>query len=311
MKYNRFIGALQTTLADKIELSGTGVHSGASVSITLHPAEINTGLRFHILENNKVVSDIAADCQQVKNVTLCTVLGDDDGHIVATVEHLLSALRGLGVDNVIVTINSGEVPIMDGSSAVFVEAIDEIGVVEQDAPRRFIKVLKTVRIEEGDAYAELTPHDGFKLDVEIAYDNNVIGTQRIDLELTPENYRTELSRARTFGFMDEVQQLWAAGRALGASLDNTVALKDDKVVNPEGLRYTDEFVRHKTMDAVGDLALAGAPILGAFASHKGGHRMNYLVVQALLTDKSAWTYVDAPRIHENNESELAHIAMAN
>ncbi len=309
MKYNRFIGALQTTLADSIEMSGTGVHSGASVSITLHPAEIGTGIRFHILQDGKVVSDIPADCQQVQNVTLCTVLGDDKGHIVATVEHLLSALRGLCVDNVIITINSGEVPIMDGSAALFVEALDEVGLVEQDAPRRFIKILKPVRIEEGDAFAELLPHDGFKLDVEIAYDNEVIGTQRVEIEVTPDNYRTDLSRARTFGFMDDVKQLWAAGRALGASLDNTVALQDDKVVNPEGLRYTDEFVRHKTMDAVGDLALAGAPILGAFKSHKGGHKMNYLVVQALLTDKAAWTYVDAPRIRESNDNEFAQALM--
>jgi UDP-3-O-[3-hydroxymyristoyl] N-acetylglucosamine deacetylase len=199
---------------------------------------------------------------------------------------------------------------MDGSSEPFVDAIDEAGIREQDAPRRFIKILKPIRIEDGDAWAELTPHDGFLVDVGIAYDTPLIGNQRTRLEITPDTFRKELSRARTFGFMKDVERLWAAGLALGASLENTIAIGDDRVINQEGLRFADEFVRHKALDAVGDLALAGAPLLGAYRSHRGGHRLNSLVVKALLADESAWTYVDAPRRREAVYAETGFGAVA-
>ena len=309
---NRFIGARQTTLAREIELHGTGVHSGAPVQLVLHPAEADTGFRFVVTKRGRVIADIPAKVDSVKNLTLCTVIGDTAGTTVGTVEHLLAALRGLGVDNALIEIDSAEVPIMDGSASRFVEAIDETGLVELDAPRRYIKVLKRVTVEEGGAFGELSPHNGFRLDVEIDFDSDLIGCQKIEIDLNPGSFRRELSRARTFGFMKDVEKLWAAGLALGASLENTVAIGDDRIINREGLRYTDEFVRHKALDAVGDLALAGAPILGSFRSRRGGHRLNSLVVKALFADAEAWTLVEAPRhTREPRHAELNHRLAAN
>ena len=279
-----FIGARQTTLAGEISLTGTGVHSGAPVSIALCPADGDTGIRFLLSDGDAEGTEIAADQRSVTGVTLCTVLGDGNGASIATVEHLLAALRGLGVDNALIEIDSSEVPIMDGSAARFVEAIDEVGLgrardaaplpqgAEAD-PRRGERRLRRA-----------SPHNGFHLDVEIDFDTPLIGTQRIEIDVNPGSFRRELSRARTFGFMKDVERLWAAGLALGASLENTVAIGDDRIINREGLRYRDEFVRHKALDAIGDLALAGAPILGAFHSRRGGHRLNTLVLKALFAD---------------------------
>lgn len=292
-----FIGSLQTTLADVVFLAGKGVHSGAPVAMTLHPADADTGLRF-LVNGKDGVTEIHAHVGSVIDTRLCTVLGASDGTMIATVEHLLAAIRGLSIDNVLVEVDSGEVPIMDGSSAPYIDAIDEVGITELDAPRRFIKVLKPIRVEDGDCWGELHPHSGFHLDVTIDFETPVIGRQQRTLEMNPGAFRAELSRARTFGFMSDVEKLWAAGRALGASLDNTVALGDDCVVNPEGLRYADEFVRHKMLDAVGDLALAGAPLLCAYRSYRGGHRLNSLVLKALLADADAWTVASAPRHRE-------------
>ena len=307
-----FIGARQTTLATDISLTGTGVHSGAPVSVTLCPADSDTGIRFLLANGHTEGNEIIADQRAVTGVTLCTVLGNGNGASVATVEHVLAALRGLGVDNALIEIDSPEVPIMDGSAAQFVEAIDEVGLAELDAPRRYLKVLKRVSVEEAGAFGELLPHNGFHLDIEIDFDTTLIGTQRIEIDLNPGSFRRELSRARTFGFMKDVERLWAAGLALGASLDNTVAIGDDRVINREGLRFPDEFVRHKALDAVGDLALAGAPILGAFRSHRGGHRLNALVLKALFADAEAWTMVEAPRYREVRHAELSHrLAAAN
>ncbi len=308
-----FVGARQTTLAGEISITGTGVHSGAPVSIVLCPADSNTGFRFHLANGEADGTEIEGDHGNVSGVTLCTVIGDGNGASVATVEHLLAALRGLGVDNAIIEIDSPEVPIMDGSSVRFVEAIDEIGLVELDAPRRYLKVLKRVTVEEGGAFGELRPHNGFHLDVEIDFDSELVGRQRIEIDLNPGSFRRELSRARTFGFMKDVESLWKAGLALGASLENTVAIGDDRIINREGLRYPDEFVRHKALDAVGDLALAGAPILGAYISRRGGHRLNSLVLKALFADAEAWSFVEAPRpVREVRHAELSHrLAAAN
>jgi UDP-3-O-[3-hydroxymyristoyl] N-acetylglucosamine deacetylase len=292
----RFIGARQTTLAREIEVTGTGVHSGAPSSVVLHPAPAETGLKFLVSKRGKIVSEIPADVRAVKNLTLCTVIGDERGTTVSTVEHLLSALRGLSIDNCYIEIDSREVPIMDGSASAFVRAIDEAGIRELVSPRKFIKVLKPVRVQEGNAWGELLPHSGFHLDVEIDFDSPLIGRQRLSLDLNPGSYRNEIANARTFGFMRDVEMLWKSGLALGASLDNTVALGEDRVMNPEGLRYPQEFVRHKTLDAVGDLALAGAPLLGAYRSVRGGHRLNAHVLRALLDDSEAWTTVHAPRV---------------
>lgn len=307
-----FIGARQTTLACEISLTGTGVHSGAPVSISICPADGDTGLRFLISNGDSDGIEIAADQQWVTGVTLCTVLGDGNGASVATVEHVLAALRGLGVDNALIEIDSVEVPIMDGSAAPFVEAIDEVGLTELDAPRRFLKVLKPICVEDGGAVGELVPHNGFHLDVEIDYETKLIGKQKLEMDINPGSFRREISRARTFGFMKDVERLWAAGLALGASLENTVAIGDDRIINREGLRFADECVRHKALDAVGDLALAGAPILGAYRSRHGGHRLNALVLKALFADADAWTMVEAPRYREVRHAELSHrLAVAN
>jgi UDP-3-O-[3-hydroxymyristoyl] N-acetylglucosamine deacetylase len=307
-----FIGARQTTLASEISLTGTGVHSGAPVSITLCPADGDAGIRFLLSNGDADGTEIAADPRSVTGVTLCTVLGDGNGASIATVEHLLAALSGLGVDNALIEIDSSEVPIMDGSASRFVEAIDEAGLAELETPRRFLKVLKRIAVEDAGAFGELTPNNGFHIDVEIDFDSPLIGSQRIEIDVNPGSFRRELSRARTFGFMKDVERLWAAGLALGASLENTVAIGDDRVINREGLRFTDEFVRHKALDAVGDLALAGAPILGSFRSYRGGHRLNALVLKALFADPEAWTMIEAPRYREIRHAELSHrLAAAN
>ncbi|WP_072396790.1 UDP-3-O-acyl-N-acetylglucosamine deacetylase [Hyphomicrobium sp. CS1GBMeth3] len=307
---NRFIGARQTTIAQGIQVHGTGVHSGAPVSVTLHPAGADTGLRFVVMKRGRVTAEIPAKVCNVKNLTLCTVIGNEDGTTVSTVEHLLAALRGLQIDNCLIEIDSKEVPIMDGSSAPFVEAIDRVGIRELPAPRRFLKVLKTIRVEEGGCWGELSPHSGFHLDVEIDFPSPIIGQQRLALEMSPGVFRNELANARTFGFMSDVERLWKAGLALGANLTNTVAIGDDRVMNREGLRDPLEFVRHKMLDAVGDLSLSGHPILGAYRSVKGGHRLNSLVLQKLLEDSSAWSIVQAPRVREPRTVPFVHTPVA-
>lgn len=307
---NRFIGARQTTIAREVELTGTGVHSGAPVSVILHPAEAETGLRFLVTKRGRVVADIPANVSHVKNLTLCTVIGDDSGVTISTVEHLLAALRGLSVDNCYIEIDSQEVPIMDGSSAMFVDAIDEVGLKELSAPRKFLKVLKPIRVVEGASWGEIAPHSGFHLDIEIDFDTQIIGRQRLRFEMSPGVFRHELSRARTFGFMSDVERLWKAGLALGANLNNTIAIGEDRILNREGLRYPQEFVRHKMLDAVGDLTLAGLPLLAAYRSVRGGHRLNANVLQALLADPTAWTVVHAPRVRDMVPVEMGMVALA-
>jgi UDP-3-O-[3-hydroxymyristoyl] N-acetylglucosamine deacetylase len=224
------------------------------------------------------------------------VLGDSSlVASVATVEHLLAALAGLGVDNVMIEIDGPEAPIMDGSAAAFVAAIDQVGIVEQARPRRHLRVLKTVRVERGRGFAELRPADsGFHLDIEIDFATAVIGRQRRMFDLNPACFRSEIARARTFGFLSDVQRLWKMGFALGSSLDNCIALDSERVLNPEGLRYVDEFVRHKALDSVGDLSLAGAPIIGGYRSYMPGHKMNFLALEALFADRSAYEFIETP-----------------
>ncbi|ACA20947.1 UDP-3-0-acyl N-acetylglucosamine deacetylase [Methylobacterium sp. 4-46] len=285
----------QTTLRSAVSLSGIGVHSGNPVTVTLHPRESHEGIEF-LRTGMPTGLDriIKAHHSQVSATELCTVIGDRHSGAVATIEHLMSALRGLGVDNALVEIDGPEMPILDGSSAPFVTAIDSVGLVSCGAPRRFIKVLKPVRAEKGRAFAELRPYErGFRLDVEIDFESPVIGRSRKALDLTPAAYRREIARARTFGMMRDVERYWKAGFALGASLENTVAVGDGGVVNPEGLRYPDEFVRHKLLDAVGDLALAGLPILGAYQSYCGGHGLNVAVLDALFADRANYAVVEA------------------
>ena len=289
---------LQTTLRRRAGLSGIGVHSGASISLTLHPAEAGTGITF-VRQHAGVERAVRASAGAVTATEFATVLGDASGPLVSTIEHVLAALYGLGVDNAIVEIDGPEIPIMDGSAAPFVAAIDSVGLVSLPAPRRCIRVLKPVGVKAGNSYGELRPHDrGLRLEVEIDFSHALVGRQTLALELDPLSFRRGLARARTFGFLDQVARLWDAGYAHGASLENTVALGPDRLLNPEGLRFPDEFVRHKALDAVGDLALAGAPLIGAYRSVRGGHRLNHAVLTALLADRSAWTLVDAAEEEE-------------
>jgi UDP-3-O-[3-hydroxymyristoyl] N-acetylglucosamine deacetylase len=239
---------------------------------------------------------IRARREAVGATELCTVIGEPSGASVSTIEHLMAALWGMGVDNALVEIDGPEVPIMDGSSAVFVDAIDQVGLDELAATRKYVKVLKTVRFEHGRSWAELTPRAaGFGLDVEIDFPTPLIGRQRRVLDLSATSFRTEIARARTFGFMKDVEFLWKKNLALGASLENTVALGDDRIINPEGLRFPDEFVRHKILDAIGDLALAGAPLQATYKAYCPGHKINAMMLEHLFADKSAYAIVDAPQ----------------
>ncbi len=288
----RFPFGKQTTLRRATALSGIGVHSGRTISVVLHPADANSGICFHrTASNEKRQYVIPADYRHVNATELCTSLGV--GNVsVATVEHLMAALSALAVDNVIVEIDGSEVPVMDGSAGPFVEAIDQVGVVVLAAPRRYIKVLKPVRVEIGEGYGEFRPFDGSRFEVEIDFANAAIGRQVYAANIDAERFRNEIARARTFGFLADVENLWARGFALGASLDNAVVIAEDRIVNPEGLRFADEFVRHKALDAIGDIALAGAPILGCYRSFKGGHRLNVESVRALLADEAAYEFVE-------------------
>jgi UDP-3-O-[3-hydroxymyristoyl] N-acetylglucosamine deacetylase len=285
----------QTTLGSRVTVSGIGVHTGQPVSLTFHPAEANTGIVFIRLdERGRPQREVRAHAHYVTATALATVLGDDSGPCVSTIEHIMAALCGLGVDNALIEIDGPESPIMDGSAAPFVAAIDQAGVVTLSAARRYTKVLKPIRVEKGDAFGELMPCErGFHVDVTIDFPHPLIGRQSIALEVEPTTFRREVARARTFGFMKDVSKLWAAGYARGSSLENSVVLADDRLLNPEGLRFADEFVRHKALDAIGDLALAGAPLLAAYTSYKGGHRLNHAVLAALIADPTAWTVVEA------------------
>ena len=286
----------QTTLRDQASVSGIGVHSGSPVTLTLHPAEPDTGIAFVRCMGGRGDRELKASFRSVTATEFATVLGDHKGPVVSTTEHVLAALRGLGVDNVIVEVDGAEIPIMDGSAAAFVAAIDQVGLVNQGAARCCIQVLKPVRVGRNGCYGELVPHlRGLRIEAEIEFDHPLVGRQKFAVDVTPDLFRRELARARTFGFMRDVAKLWSAGYALGASFENTVVIAEDRVLNPEGMRFPDEFVRHKAVDAIGDLALAGAPILGAYRSVRGGHKLNHAVLTALMADPSAWTYVEMPQ----------------
>jgi UDP-3-O-[3-hydroxymyristoyl] N-acetylglucosamine deacetylase len=285
----------QTTLRRHVTIGGVGVHSAAPAQLVLHPAAPDSGvtfLRTGLPDGRE--RHLKARRSNVTHTALCTILGDASGASVSTVEHLLAALSGLQVDNVLVEIDGPETPIMDGSAADFVAAIDKVGLARQVRPRRSLKILKRVRIERDGGYSEFLPAErGFRLDVEIDFASPAIGRQRLDITLDPTAFRREIARARTFGFVSDVKKLWQAGYALGSSLDNSVAIDNDEVLNPEGLRYADEFVRHKALDAVGDLSLAGAPIVGIYRTYRPGHKLNAMALEALFADRSAYAYVEA------------------
>lgn len=291
--------AYQTSLSEIVNLSGIGVHSGDSVSISMLPADPNTGIIFRRIMPDGTSHDFPAVVSQVGATDLCTMLGDPSKVHVSTIEHMMAAFSAIGLDNVIVEVDSHEVPIMDGSSRIFIDAIDEAGLTHFAAKRRYIRVKKTVRAEIGGSWAEFSPYEGTRFEVVIDFDSAAIGRQEFKSEVDGDVFRNELSSARTFGFMKDVERLWASGHALGSSLDNSVVIGDDNcVINREGLRFPDEFVRHKTLDAVGDLALAGAQFIGTFRSYRGGHRLNATVLKELLADRTAFEIVETPEPRE-------------
>jgi len=296
----------QSTLKSHVSLSGMGVHSGKPVSIHFHPADADTGIVFHCGDDHK---EIRALVSEVGGTDLCTVLGDPAGLHVATVEHVMASLFGLGIDNVVVEIDGVEAPILDGSAAVLVEAFDHAGIERQAVKRRYIRILKPVRIENGASWAEFRPHEGTRFEIDIDFESAAIGRQYLGLDLNADRFRRDVSRARTFGFMKDVERLWAAGFALGASLENSVVIGDDgRVINMEGLRYPDEFVRHKMLDAMGDLALAGARFIGCFRSYRGGHKLNAAALRRLLSDHSAFEIVETTRRERGRSAEIVAVS---
>lgn len=291
-------GAKQTTLREPVAVSGIGVHSGLPVTLTLHPAGDDAGIVFQrVAADGSIAREVRADVRAVTATEFATVLGDAKGPLCSTAEHLLAALRGLNVDNVLVEIDGPEVPIMDGSAAAFVDAIDQAGLTTRALPRRYIEVIKPVRVAKGEARGELVPYEhGFRVEAEIEFDHPLIGRQALALDIGPETFRREIARARTFGFMKDVAKLWSAGYAHGASFENTLVVTENRVLNPDGLRYSDEFVRHKVLDAIGDLALAGLPLIGCYRTVRGGHKLNYSVLTALIGDTSAWRLAEAAAV---------------
>ena len=278
----------QRTLKNVIRATGVGLHSGEKVYLTLRPAAADTGIVFRRVDLDPVV-DIKADAELVTETMLCTGLSVGPAKVM-TVEHLMSAFAGLGIDNAYVELSAPEVPIMDGSAGPFVFLLQSAGLVDQAAPKRFIRIKHPVEVRDGDKVARFVPHDGFKLDFTVAFDHPAIPTtqSRAVVEFSAQTYIREVSRARTFGFMRDLEFMRERNLGLGGSMDNAIVLDEFRVLNDDGLRYADEFVRHKILDAVGDLYLAGHPIIGAYEAHKSGHALNNKLVRALLSEQSAW-----------------------
>ncbi|MBQ1656893.1 MAG: UDP-3-O-acyl-N-acetylglucosamine deacetylase [Rhodocyclaceae bacterium] len=283
----------QRTIQTPIETTGIGLHSGQRVRLSLRPAPVNTGIVFYRDDFTPPVR-LPADPYAVCDTRLCSGLQTAEGIKIGTVEHLMSALAGQGIDNLNISVNAPEIPILDGSAAPFVYLLRSAGIVEQPAAKKLLRVKKTIRIEEDDKWVQLAPHEGFRLDFTIAFDHPAIAATetRVSIDFAQHAYGRDVARARTFGFAHEVELLRANGLALGGSLDNAIVLDEYRILNAEGLRYADEFVRHKALDAIGDLYLCGHPLLAAYTAYKAGHAMNNQVLRALLEDQSAWEIVE-------------------
>jgi UDP-3-O-[3-hydroxymyristoyl] N-acetylglucosamine deacetylase len=289
---------------------GIGLHGGDDIRMRLLPAPADTGIVFRRIDAGV---EIAAVWSNAIDAALCTVLSNGEGIEIRTIEHLMAALGGCGIDNAIVELDGPEVPAMDGSAAPFVAMIERVGVVIQDRPRRAIKVLKPVRIGNDGAEAALLPDHGFSMSFEIDFDNPLIRRQGMMVAFEPDTFKTELSRARSFCLLDEVNRMHAAGLARGGSLDNAVVVSGDRVLNDGGLRFTDEFVRHKLLDAFGDLYLAGGPIIGHFCGSRSGHTHTRQLLVALFADPSAWcttTLADAGALPSIAWPAAARLAVA-
>jgi len=288
----------QRTLKTAIRATGVGLHTGEKVYMTLRPAAENSGVTFRRIDLDEP-KDIPADAELVGETMLGTTL-IKDGVKVATVEHLMSALAGLGIDNVNVDLSAPEVPIMDGSAGPFVFLLQSAGIEEQNAPKRFIRILKKVRVEEGDKWAQLTPFNGFKVNFRISFNHPVFNklSQDASIDFSSTSFLKEVSRARTFCFLRDVETLRAQNLTLGGSMDNAIVLDDYRILNEDGLRYANEFVIHKILDAIGDLYLLGHSLIGEFTANKSGHDLNNKLLRALLKDSTAWeevTFTDQKR----------------
>lgn len=285
----------QRTLKNVIRATGVGLHTGSKVYLTLRPAPADTGVIFRRVDLDEPV-EIRATAENVVDTNLSTTLGEH-GARVATVEHLLSAMAGLGIDNAYIDLSAAEVPIMDGSSGPFVFLLQSAGIVEQNVPKRFIRITKPIVVEEQDKWARFEPFDGFKVGFTIDFDHPVFsGTpQKAEIDFSSTSFVKEVSRARTFGFMSDFEKLRASNLALGASLDNAIGVDEFRVLNEDGLRYEDEFVKHKILDAIGDLYLLGHSLIGAFSGYRSGHALNNKLLKALVANEDAWeevTFVD-------------------
>jgi UDP-3-O-[3-hydroxymyristoyl] N-acetylglucosamine deacetylase len=280
----------QRTLKSLVRTTGVGLHSGTKVTLVLRPAAPGTGINFHRVDLNPVV-DIKADPFAVGDTRMASCL-EKDGAKLGTVEHLMSALAGLGIDNVHVDVDAEEIPILDGSAAPFVFLLQSAGIEEQNAPKRFMRVKKVVEVKDGDKWARLSPYDGFRLEFSIQFNHPAVdksGTS-VAVDFADQSYIRNIARARTFGFTQDVEAMQAQGLALGGSLENAIVMDEYRVLNADGLRVPDEFVRHKVLDAVGDLYLVGAPLLATFSAHKSGHALNNKLLRALLADATAWEW---------------------
>ena len=274
----------QQTIRSEINIEGIGLHSGKSVALTLKPSEVNSGIRFirtDLLKHNS----IQALWSNVSSTNLCTTISNEKGIFVSTIEHLMSALSGMHIDNIDIFINNSEVPIMDGSSLPFVESIEKNGILMQDTDRKIISVKREVEVFNKNSYAKIVPNKKFSIDFEIDFESHLINKQACQLQLINGNYKSDISSARTFGFEKDVDYLRANGLALGGSLDNAVVVGENNILNKEGLRFSDEFVRHKILDSIGDLYLAGSPILGYFYGNKSGHYLNNQLLRKLFSNK--------------------------
>ncbi|MDR2195722.1 MAG: UDP-3-O-acyl-N-acetylglucosamine deacetylase [Gallionellaceae bacterium] len=277
----------QRTLKNPVQVTGVGLHTGERVDLALRPAPVDSGIIFRRVDLAPAV-EIRAEAHAVKDTRLSTCM-EANGARVATIEHLMSALAGLGVDNAIVELTSAEVPIMDGSAGTFIFLLQSAGIAEQSAPKKFIRILKPMEIHDGDKWVRFDPFDGYKLSFQINFSHPVFTATKQDVvvDLGEDSYIREVSRARTFGFMQEVEALRAQGLALGGNLDNAIVMDEYRVINPDGLRFEDEFVRHKVLDAIGDLYLLGHPVIGQYTAYKSGHALNNALARALIAREDA------------------------
>lgn len=288
----------QRTLKSMVRTTGVGLHTGEKVFLTLRPAPPDTGIVFRRIDLPEP-AEIKADPYAVGDTRLSSCL-QKDGVRVSTVEHLMSALAGLGVDNIYIDLTAPEVPIMDGSAGPFVFLLQSAGIEQQKALKKFIRVVRSVEVRQGDKWVRLDPHNGFKLDLAIDFDHPVLerSRQSVAIDFATTSYVMEVSRARTFGFMQDVETLREQGLGLGGSLDNAIVMDEYRVLNNDGLRYDDEFVKHKVLDAIGDLYLLGHPLIGAFSGYKSGHALNNLLLRGLLEQRDAWEYVHFERTED-------------